>query len=208
MKNLMQWFFSKVSRKLIKSKFRHKLLNWLLLDLEEIPENDQISIGVGTYGIKWTNLSLPNKGDKFVIGKYCSIASGVKFYCGVHPTTSVSTYPLNTLLVRDYINKEPNVGGSIFVGNDVWIGANAIILTGVTIGDGAIIGAGAIVNKDVESYTIVGGVPAKFIKRRFSVEQAKQLTKIKWWNWSEEKIINNIDCFYNSVDMFIEKFKC
>ncbi|MGN0740572.1 MAG: CatB-related O-acetyltransferase, partial [Treponema sp.] len=78
------------------------------------------------------------------------------------------------------------------VGNDVWIGYEAVILSGVTIGDGAIIGARAVVTKDVPPYTIVGGVPAKQIRKRFSDDVISKLRSLEWWNWSEEKIRQNI----------------
>ena len=82
--------------------------------------------------------------------------------------------------------------GDIIIGNDVWIGYEAVILAGVSIGDGAIIGARAVVTKDVPPYTIVGGVPAKSIKKRFSDETISSLLSIQWWNWSKEKISKNI----------------
>ena len=82
--------------------------------------------------------------------------------------------------------------GDIVIGNDVWIGYEAVILAGVTVGDGAIIGTRAVVTKDVPPYTIVGGVPARPIKKRFSDETISDLLKIKWWDWPEEKIAQNI----------------
>lgn len=82
--------------------------------------------------------------------------------------------------------------GDIVIGNDVWIGYQAIVMQGVTIGDGAIIGARAVVTKDIPPYTIVGGVPAKPIRKRFSDEVLLQLLKIKWWEWPDEKIRENI----------------
>ena len=82
--------------------------------------------------------------------------------------------------------------GNIVVGNDVWIGYEAVILAGVTIGDGAIIGTRAVVTKDVPPYTIVGGVPAKPIRRRFPEETAEKLLELQWWNWSRERIAEHI----------------
>lgn len=82
--------------------------------------------------------------------------------------------------------------GDIVIGNDVWIGYEAVILAGVTIGDGAVIGARAVVTKDIPPYTIVGGVPAKPIRKRFSQETIDLLLKIKWWNWPEERIRQHI----------------
>ena len=93
--------------------------------------------------------------------------------------------------VKD-ITKTWDNKGDIVVGNDVWIGYEAVILAGVTIGDGAIIGARAVVTKDVPPYTIVGGVPAKQIRKRFNEETIDILLKLKWWDWSKERIAKNI----------------
>lgn len=78
------------------------------------------------------------------------------------------------------------------IGNDVWIGYEAVILSGVTIGDGAIVGARAVVTKDVPPYTIVGGVPARSIRRRFDEETIKKLEALRWWDWDEERIKRSI----------------
>ena len=110
---------------------------------------------------------------------------------------SLSTYPF-PLFFEEWGLEKKNVAdswdnkGDIVVGNDVWIGYEAVILSGVTIGDGAVIGARAVVTKDVPPYTIVGGVPAKPIKKRFSDESIKKLQSIRWWDWSKEKIAENI----------------
>ena len=82
--------------------------------------------------------------------------------------------------------------GDIVIGNDVWIGYEAVIMSGVTIGDGAIIGARAVVTKNVPPYTIVGGIPAKTIRKRFDENTISKLQEMKWWNWTEEKIKKNI----------------
>ena len=82
--------------------------------------------------------------------------------------------------------------GDIIIGNDVWIGYEAVILSGVTIGDGAIIGARAVVTRDIPPYTIAAGLPAKPIRRRFDVETIAQLEELRWWDWEEEKIRQNI----------------
>lgn len=88
--------------------------------------------------------------------------------------------------------KEYPTKGNTEVGNDVWIGFNSTIMPGVKIGDGAIIGTNSVVTKNVEPYSIVGGNPAKEIKKRFSKEQIENLLQIKWWNWKIEKITENI----------------
>lgn len=82
--------------------------------------------------------------------------------------------------------------GDIIIGNDVWIGFEAVILAGVTVGDGAVIGTRAVVTKDVPPYTIVGGVPAKPMKKRFDEDTISDLLCTKWWDWPNEKIARNI----------------
>lgn len=137
--------------------------------------------------------------DKLQIGKFCSIACGAKFLFNSanHTLSSLSTYPFPLffeewgLEKKDVTNAWDNKG-DIVIGNDVWIGYEAVVLAGVTIGDGAIIGTRAVVTKDVPPYTIVGGVPAKPIKRRFPEETISALLEIQWWNWSEERIARNI----------------
>lgn len=141
----------------------------------------------------------PINDDKLQIGKFCSIACGVKFLFNSanHTLSSFSTYPFPLffeewgLEKKDITNAWDNKG-DIVIGNDVWVGYEAVILAGVTIGDGAIIGTRAVVTKDVPPYTIVGGVPAKPIKRRFSEETISALLEIQWWDWSEERIARNI----------------
>ena len=141
----------------------------------------------------------PINHDKLIIGKFCSIACGAKFLFNSanHTLSSLSTYPF-PLFFEEWGLEKKNVAdswdnkGDIVVGNDVWIGYEAVILSGVTIGDGAVIGARAVVTKDVPPYTIVGGVPAKPIKKRFSEESIKKLQSICWWDWSKEKIAENI----------------
>lgn len=141
----------------------------------------------------------PVNRDKLVIGKFCSIACGAKFIftSANHTLKSLSTYPfpvfyeewnLNPADVTDAWDNK----GDIVVGNDVWIGYEAVILSGVTIGDGAIIGARAVVTKDVPPYTIVGGVPAKPIRKRFNDETVAKLLELKWWDMPEEKIAQNL----------------
>ncbi len=136
-------------------------------------------------------------GDKLIIGKFCTIASGAQFIMngGNHLTHAISSYPFsifggdwaNAMQGKSYPNK-----GNVIVGNDVWIGYNATILAGVRIGDGAIIAANATVVKDVEPYSIVGGNPARLIKKRFSDETISKLLEIKWWDWDIKRITVNV----------------
>ena len=141
----------------------------------------------------------PINHDRLIIGKFCSIACGAKFLFNSanHTMASLSTYPF-PLFFEEWELEKKNVTeawdnkGDIIIGNDVWIGYEAVILAGVTIGDGAIIGTRAVVTKDVPPYSIVGGVPAKSIRKRFDDETIVELLRLKWWDWSEEKIAQNI----------------
>ena len=142
----------------------------------------------------------PINRDKLKIGKFCSIACGTNFLFNSanHALDSLSTYPFPLFFEEWNLEKEKvteawDNRGDIVIGNDVWIGYEAVILSGVTIGDGAIIGTRAVVTKDVPPYTIVGGVPAKPIRKRFDEKVIKELLKIKWWDWIEEKIARNIE---------------
>ena len=133
--------------------------------------------------------------EKLIIGKFCSIACGTKFLfnCANHTLKSLSTYTF-PLFYEEWELEKSNITtawdnkGDIVIGNDVWIGYEAVIMAGVHIGDGAIIAARAVVTKDVPPYTIVGGTPAKEIRKRFDAEVIEQLLIQKWWDWSADNI--------------------
>ena len=141
--------------------------------------------------------------ERLVIGKFCSIGCGAKFIFNSanHDMNSLCNFPFPVFFslfggkwakaARSTYDLTPHKGNTI-IGNDVWIGYDAIIRAGVTIGDGAIIGTRALVTKDVEPYTIVGGIPAKPIRKRFDDETIAELERIRWWDWDEEKIKRNI----------------
>lgn len=137
----------------------------------------------------------PINHERLIIGKFCSIACGAKFLfnCANHTLKSLSTYTF-PLFYEDWGLEKSDVAtawdnkGDIVIGNDVWIGYEAVIMAGVHIGNGAIIAARAVVTKDVPPYTIVGGVPARPIRKRFDEEVIRKLETLKWWDWSVEKI--------------------
>lgn len=149
-----------------------------------------------------------------MIGKFCSIACGAKFLftSANHTQASLSTYPF-PLFFEEWGLDVQNITsawdnkGDIIIGNDVWIGYEAVILSGVTIGDGAIIGTRAVVTKDVPPYTIVGGVPAKPIRKRFSVDTISALLKIKWWDWPEERIKQRISDIQSGRIDYLQPFR-
>ena len=137
----------------------------------------------------------PVNGDKLRIGKFCSIACGAKFLFNSanHTLRSLSTYPFLIFyeewgLEGKDIRQAWDNKGDIVIGNDVWIGYQAVILAGVTVGDGAIIGSRAVVTRDVPPYTIVGGVPAKPIRKRFDEETIARFRALRWWDWDQETI--------------------
>jgi len=142
-------------------------------------------------------------GDKLIIGKFCQIAQDVSFLMnGMFHQQNISTYPF--ALFDEDIGKKypesmifPNKGDTV-VGNDVWFGYNATIMPGITIGDGAIIGANALVTKNVDPYIIVGGNPAKVIRKRYDDETIEKLLEIKWWNWPIEIITKNIEALLSN----------
>lgn len=151
------------------------------------------------------------------VGKYCSIGNDVMTIVGNHPINCVSTHPAfySTALqagityVTDdyfdefkYIDKEKNL--SVVIGNDVWIGARVTILEGIKIGDGSVIAAGAVVTKDVLPYTIVGGCPAKEIRKRFDDITIQKLLEYKWWNQSRKWIQDNVHKFQD-VELFLRE---
>ncbi|QFZ55749.1 CatB-related O-acetyltransferase [Oceanihabitans sp. IOP_32] len=183
--------------------------------LKNVVKNPNISVGDYTYYDDFENVENFEKNvkylfdfvdDKLIIGKFCMIASDVKFIMNGanHLTDALSTYPFaifgkgweRAMDGKSYPNK-----GDINIGNDVWIGYNATIMAGITIGDGAIIATNSTIVKDVEPYSIVGGNPAKEIKKRFDNSTIKKLLEIKWWNWDIEKITKNVQ---NLTDNNIE----
>lgn len=175
--------------------------------LKNIIKNPNIQVGDYTYYDDFERVENFEKNvkyhfdfvnDKLIIGKFCMIASDVKFIMNGanHLSEAISAYPFaifgngweKAMDGKSYPNK-----GDIHIGNDVWIGYNATIMAGVRIGDGAIIAANSTVVKDVEPYSIVGGNPAQEIKKRFDEKQINALLTIKWWNWPIDKITKHTD---------------
>ena len=145
------------------------------------------------------------------VGKFCSIAGDVKLGMGTHTLDKLSTSPIfterhNSTGYQWTDVQTDNPFNRVKVGNDVWIGTGVMVMGGVTIGDGAVIGAGAVVTKDVPSYAVVGGVPAKIIRYRFSEDQIETLLKLKWWDKPEGILQENIKLLQNrEIDSVITK---
>ncbi|MBQ7249882.1 MAG: CatB-related O-acetyltransferase [Bacilli bacterium] len=168
---------------------------------------------VGRHTYAGNGSKLPNS----VVGRFTSIADGCRLIMFTHPIHFVSTWPgfFHTInspdIIKHFNDSTPffeylhcQDGRSVHIGNDVWIGQNVTIKNGVTIGDGAVIGANALVTKDVPPYAIVGGVPAKIIRYRFSPEEIQFLLSVRWWEWDDQTIELYSPCF-QSLAKFHEK---
>jgi acetyltransferase-like isoleucine patch superfamily enzyme len=148
---------------------------------------DRYQVGKGTYG-EPKILSFGGSGD-LEVGSYCSISANVTILLGgEHRTDWITTFPFpafeKSLDAKDFHRSK----GRVIIGNDVWIGYGATILSGVNIGNGAVIAAHSVVTKDVASYSIVGGNPARFIKSRFDQDKIDLLNEVKWWDWGDDCI--------------------
>jgi acetyltransferase-like isoleucine patch superfamily enzyme len=176
--------------------------------LDKDPRFSNYKIGKFTYGYKGSPIiEWENKEAVLEIGSFCSIARGVNIYLGGnHHTEWVTTSPLNQLYnIRKDINAA-STKGNVIIGNDVWIGADVTILSGVTIGDGVVIGTKSIISKSIPPYSVAVGNPAQVVKKRFSDDSISKLLKIKWWDWPDEKIRENISLLLSpNVDDFINK---
>lgn len=155
------------------------------------------SIGAYTYVAANTEI------ENAIIGKFCSIADHCRIGMGAHTLNCLSTSPLftqkrngcQTVWTQRNIGDKPLVENTVHIGNDVWIGSHVLINGGVKIGNGVVIGAGAVVVKDVPPYAVIGGVPAKVIRYRFSDNVISRLEELQWWNLSDETLKQNIDLF-------------
>jgi virginiamycin A acetyltransferase len=137
----------------------------------------------------------PVNNDRLIIGRFCSVACGARFIftSANHTLRSLSTYPFPIFFEEWGLDKKQVASawdnkGDIVIGNDVWIGYEAVVLSGVHVGDGAIIGTRAVVTKDVPPYAVVGGIPAKEIKKRYDEDTIRKLQQIEWWDWPFDKI--------------------
>jgi acetyltransferase-like isoleucine patch superfamily enzyme len=143
-------------------------------------------VGEYTYGAN--SAEIMGSMNKVTFGKYCSIARGLVLDGGYqHNIKNISMYPFNVNMGCGTGN-HPVCFGDINIGNDVWIGEYCTVKSGVTIGDGAVVGTRSVVTKDVPPYTVVGGVPARFIKKRYSDADIASLIEMKWWDWPVEKV--------------------
>lgn len=184
-----------------------RVRNTILGDYVSIERNNLIldsTIGAYTYTGPFDMIF------KTSVGKFCSISYGVTIGPPEHDYSKLTTHPFIydkrfNFFETEELLKVSKFDKSCNIGNDVWIGCNVTILRGVKIGNGAVIGANSLVNKDVPPYAIVGGVPARIIKYRFTTTQIEKIQSLEWWNWSIEEIRKNKDLFLN--DMSLENLK-
>lgn len=174
--------------------------------LKNLIKNPNIMVGDYTYYDDFENVGNFEKnvkylfdftGDKLIIGKFCMIASGVEFIMNGanHLANGISSYPFAIFgngWEHAMDNKTYPIKGNTVIGNDAWIGYQATIMPGIEVGDGAIIAAKSVVTKDVEPYSIVGGNPARLIRKRFDDATIRKLLDIQWWNWPPEKITRHV----------------
>lgn len=168
-----------------------------------------VTFGEGSYLVE-ASLEYGSPKCHVMIGKYCSIAHGIKFIIGLnHNFSAVSTYPFHEAFKRNVSscrNSNPQKKRQqIIIGNDVWIGAYTTIMGGVRIGNGAVVGAGSVVTKDVPPYAVVAGNPASIIRYRFDKNTIDLLQKLRWWNWTPTQIQQRI-CEFDDISSFVAKY--
>ncbi|AEF25343.1 CatB-related O-acetyltransferase [Streptococcus parauberis] len=166
--------------------------------ISKIVNTNRISVGKNTYGRINVSVFDHSNSKLLSIGSFCSIASNVHFLCGGdHYQDRILNYPIEKKL---FDQEEALSKGEIIVGDDVWVGTNALILSGVKIGKGAIVAAGSVVTKDVPPYSIVGGVPAKIIKYRFSDRYIEKLKNLDFTKLDDDFIKENVELFNRPLD--------
>lgn len=188
--------------------------------LKPLVTNPRIEVGEYTYyddpegatGFERRNVLYAYGPERLVIGKYCAIAAGTRFLMAGadHPATGVSTFPFTmfggtwTERTLDIVTGMPSRGDTV-VGNDVWFGYRALVMPALRIGDGAIIAAGAVVTADVAPYTIVGGNPARSIRKRFDDADIDRLLRAAWWNWPVDLITAHLRTIMAGTPVDIER---
>ncbi len=185
---------------------KKKIKIWLAQKIKRLLDEDKSAClivnssncEVGTFSFHNRDFIIKGKG-KAKIGSYCAFGNGIKIILSNHdynfPSMQYSFY--RKFFKMEHPGRKTNAASifSVEIGSDVWIGDNVCILPNVKIGHGAIVATGSVITKDVDDFTIVGGIPARFIKNRFAEETKQIMLQKKWWEWTEEQIIENKDFF-------------
>lgn len=187
-------------KKIAKKIFRKNKVN-----KDRIEKISGLDVPVGKYTYGTSTISVLYWGEpeaKLEIGRFCSISYGLKIFTGGnHRADWITTYPFGHISPSNSfvkpVNGHPKSKGAVIIGNDVWIGRDVTIMSGVVVGDGAVIAANSHVAKSVPPYAIVGGNPAQILKYRFDREVINKLLKMKWWEWSDEKIFDSVPMLCN-----------
>lgn len=201
---------------LLNSNFKHAVINNSQVHITSMGDGCTFEhilsygdVRLGNYvSISGPGTVLHAEDGKIVIGNFCSIAQNVTIQQFNHNIKRPTTYAIQYMIFNHSFLEDVVSKGDIVIEEDVWIGSNAVILSGVHIGRGAVIAAGAVVSEDVAPYSIVGGVPAREIKKRFSQEQINILEKSRWWTWNREKIYLNRKFFLHEVGTEITNNIC
>ena len=200
---MMSYYLAKILHKMRLSSFNH-------CSIDKTAKVDaECSLAKVTMG-RYSYIGSGTRITDTVIGGFCSIGARCGIGGGVHPTDMVSTSPVflkgHNILGKHFAEIPYEPSKTVTIGNDVWIGEGVFIVSGVKIGDGAIIGAHAVVTSDVDPYTVVAGVPAKTIRKRFDNEVVVKLQEIKWWDWPVEKI-EKFGEFFSSPELLVNVFE-
>lgn len=179
----------------------------------EIDKTARVSHGCSLAKVKLGRYSYTGGGCSItdaVIGNFCSIGGGCGIGGGMHPIEHASTSPVflkgRNIMRKNFAELPYEPSKTVKIGNDVWIGSGVYIKAGIKIGTGAIIGARSVVTRDVEPYSIVAGVPAKEIRKRFDEETVKKLLELKWWDWDDEKL-KQMGQYFDDPKKLIEAVK-
>jgi acetyltransferase-like isoleucine patch superfamily enzyme len=198
---VVDYFLNKKKRMLVKDYISNQSIF-----TKDLVKGNNIKIGDFTYGevevLQWSD------NQTLTIGKYCSFARGIKvFLGGNHRSDWVTTYPFDKILKNGQFQVDSSTSkGNVIIENDVWIGEDVKILSGIKISNGAVIGTGSVVTKNIPPYAIVVGNPGRVVKFRFEQEVIDSLLQINWWNWSDDKVKNNLnDLLCEDLQNFIKK---
>lgn len=145
------------------------------------------------------NAILSSQISKIIIKKFCSVAPNVSIIGHLHNYKRITSYYIFSNFFKEFPNNDTITKGDIIIEEDVWIGAGAVILSGITIGRGSIVGANSVCNKSIEKYSVVGGIPAKILNKRFPEKEIDEIEKSKWWDKNNQELKQEKSFFKKEV---------